>query len=142
MSKELKISSSNKISNNVKSLMIKKICLELCQFNCEKIDFAGVVFFTKDDIKDPTSWALFINSEMEAFKGYLKTVFKFKIISYVFSEEKQEYKLHEHNIKCLGGDLFNYSNRVFCDIAFADIIKIDASAILINQNISYVFVRK
>lgn len=72
---------------------------------------------------------MFINSEMRAFENYWKTLFKFKIISYVFSEEKQTYELHEHTKKCLGIDLLNGYNEIFCDIAFSELIKIDASAI-------------
>lgn len=141
MVNELIISKSNQIIKDNKTYEIKKICLDLCKFETEKLDFAGLVFFTKKDISDPLEWALFINSEMKAFEGYWNTLFKFKITSYIFSEESQTYELHEYNRRCLGTDLLN-DNKSFCNIAFADIIKIDASAVFKKYNISYIFVRK
>lgn len=142
MVNEINTSQSNGIINTTKSSMLKEICLNICKFDTEKLDFAGLVFFTKKDISDPHEWAMFINSEMRAFENYWKTLFKFKITSYVFSEEKQTYELHENTKKCLGIDLLNGSNEIFCDIAFSELIKIDASAIFKKYNISYIFVRK
>lgn len=142
MANEIKTLQSNEIINTKKSYMLKEFCLNLCKFDTEKLDFAGLVFFTKKDMHD-RDWPAFINSEMMAFEDYLQTLFEFKITSYVFSEEKQIYELYEHSEICLGENLLNCaSDELFNHIVFSDLIKIDANAVFKKYNISYIFVRK
>lgn len=146
MSKELQVAEKGNLQNvSIRKNELKKVSSQLCNIDTDVLDFAGVVLFDKEEFEaDPTDWAMFINQEfLSRSKVERDALFNFRVVTATYSEENETYDIKEQNINMLrGGDLLNYSNKLFVNISFADIVRIEATAIFKRYKIGYVFIKK